>query len=288
MIRFSIRRFGVGFIIATIALASNAAVAASTLERVRDRHAIVFAYRDGAAPFSFKDRGGNVRGYSVELCTRIAADIQRALKLPQLDVQWIAVDADSRIDAVTAGRADAECGTTTITLSRMERVDFSVPIFVDGAALLVRAKSPVQRVADLKDRRVAVIAGTTTERALRAALDVAGTTATIVAVGKPEEGAAAVHDGRADAFAGDRLVITQLLSRFDENALAILPDDFSFEPYGIVVRRDDPEFRLAVNRALVGIYKRGDIDAIFQRWLAPLGRPSALLNAMFYLNSLPE
>jgi glutamate/aspartate transport system substrate-binding protein len=83
-------------------------------------------------------------------------------------------------------------------------------------------------------------------------------------------------------------VITQLISRFDENALAVLPDDFSFEPYGIVVRREDPEFRLAVNRALVGIYKRGDIDAIFQRWLAPLGKPSALLNAMFYLNSLPE
>ena len=79
-----------------------------------------------------------------------------------------------------------------------------------------------------------------------------------------------------------------MLSRFDENALALLPDDFSFEPYGIVVRRDDPEFRLVVNRALVGIYKRGDIDAIFQRWLAPLGKPSALLNAMFYLNSLPE
>jgi ABC-type amino acid transport substrate-binding protein len=286
--RFSLCRIGVGFIIATIALASNAACAASTLERIRDRHAIVFPSRAGAAPISYKDRGGNVRGYSVELCTRIAADVQRVLKLPQLDVQWIAVDADSRIDAVATGRADAECGTTTITLSRMERVDFSVPIFVDGAALLVGAKSPVQRVADLKDRRVAVIVGTTTERALRAALDVAGTTATIVAVGKPEEGAAAVHDGRADAFAGDRLVITQLLSRYDENALAILPDDFSFEPYGIVVRRDDPEFRLTVNRALVGIYKRGDIDAIFQRWLAPLGKPSALLNAMFYLNSLPE
>jgi ABC-type amino acid transport substrate-binding protein len=281
-------RLGIGFVIAMFAWMSSAALAATTLERIRDRHAIVFAYRDGAAPFSFKDRDGKVRGYSVELCSRIAADLQRALKLPQLDVQWIAVDADSRIDAVASGRADAECGTTTITLSRMERVDFSVPIFVDGAALAVRARSPVQRVADLDHRRVAVIGGTTTERALRNALGVAGATATIVLVAKPEEGAAAVHDGRVDAFAGDRLVITQLLSRFDENALAVLPDDFSFEPYGIVVRREDPEFRLAVNRALVGIYKRGDIDAIFQRWLAPLGKPSALLNAMFYLNSLPE
>ena len=267
---------------------SGAAFAATTLERIRDRHAIVLAYRDGAAPFSFKDRDGKVRGYSVELCTRIAADVQRLLKLPQLDIQWLAVDADSRIDAVAAGRADAECGTTTITLSRMERVDFSVPIFVDGAALAVRGRSAVQRIADLDKRRVAVIGGTTTERALRAALDVAGATATIVLVGKPADGVAAVNDERVDAFAGDRLVLTQMLGRFDEKALAILPDDFSFEPYAIVVRRDDPDFRLAVNRALVGLYKRGDIDAIFQRWLAPLGKPSPLLNAMFYLNSLPE
>lgn len=288
MTRTQIFRLGFGFVAATFALASNVAFAASTLDRIRDRHEVVFAYRDGAAPFSFKDRDGKVRGYSVDLCVRVATAVQRLLKLPRLDVQWVPVDAASRIDAVVTGRADAECGTTTITLSRMARVDFSVPIFVDGAALAVRAKSPVQRIADLNGRRVAVIGGTTTERALRAALDVAGASATLVMVTKPEEGAAAVHEGRADAFAGDRLVIMQLLSRFDENALAVLPDDFSYEPYGIVVRRDDPDFRLAVNRALVDIYKSGEIDPIFQRWLAPLGKPSALLNAMFYLNSLPE
>jgi ABC-type amino acid transport substrate-binding protein len=162
-----------------------------------------------------------------------------------------------------------------------------VPIFVDGGALAVRAQSPVQRLADLKGRRVAVIKGTTTERALTTALGVAEVQATIVPVAKPEEGAAAVRDGRADAYAGDRIVLTQIMLRSGD-ALAVLPEDFSFEPYAIVVRRDDPDFRLAVNRALVGMYKRGDIDAIFQRWLAPLGKPSALVNAMFYLNALPD
>ena len=231
-----------------------------------------------------------MRGYSVELCTRIAADVQRALKLPQLDVQWIAVDSNSRIDAVATGRADAECGTTTITLSRMERVDFSVPIFVDGAALAVRAKSPVQRVGDLSDRR---------RRRHRRHDDRAGRCAphsTLPA--RPRRSSLSANrkrarrpctTRRADAFAGDRLVITQLLSRFDENALAILPDDFSFEPYGIVVRRDDPEFRLAPSTARWSAStSAATSDAIFQRWLAPLGKPSALLNAMFYLNSLPE
>lgn len=272
---------------AGLALAALAASAfAGTLDRIRDRHTIVFAYRDGAAPFSFKDRDGKVRGYTAELCTRIAAAIQRQLGLPSLDVQWFPVDADNRLEAVASGRADAECGTTTITLSRMERVDFSVPIFVDGAALAVKAQSPVKRIVDLGGRRVAVIPGTTTERALRAALDLAEAKATIVPVIRPEEGAAALRDGRVDAYAGDRIVLTQMMLR--GNDLAVLPDDFSFEPYAIVVRRDDADFRLAVNRALVSFYKRGDIDQVFQHWLAPLGRPSPLVNAMFYLNALPD
>ena len=266
----------------------DSASAATTLERIRGRHAIVFAYRDGAAPFSFRDRSGNVRGYSVELCTRIAEAIRQQLRLADLEVEWIAVDAATRIEAVAAGRADAECGTTTITLSRMEHVDFSVPIFVDGGTVAIPAKSPVQRLADLKGRRVAVIPGTTTERALLNALKVAEASATLVPVARPEDGAAAVREGRADGYAADRLVLTEILERAADGTLGLLTDDFSFEPYGIVVRRDDPDFRLAVNRALVGMYKRGDIDAIFQRWLAPLGKPSALVNAMFYLNALPD
>jgi ABC-type amino acid transport substrate-binding protein len=276
------------FACATVLLAALAAAdaAAGTLDRIRDRHTIVFAYRDGAAPFSFKDRDGKVRGYTAELCTRVAAAIQRQLGLPSLDVQWFPVDADNRLEAVASGRADAECGTTTITLSRMERVDFSVPIFVDGAALAVKAQSPVKRIVDLGGRRVAVIPGTTTERALHAALDLAEAKATIVPVTRPEDGAAALREGRADAYAGDRIVLTQMMLR--GNDLSVLPDDFSFEPYAIVVRRDDADFRLAVNRALVGFYKRGDIDQVFQHWLAPLGRPSPLVNAMFYLNALPD
>ena len=269
-----------------LAALAAADAAAGTLDRIRDRHTIVFAYRDGAAPFSFKDRDGKVRGYTAELCTRVAAAIQRQLGLPSLDVQWFPVDADNRLEAVASGRADAECGTTTITLSRMERVDFSVPIFVDGAALAVKAQSPVKRIVDLGGRRVAVIPGTTTERALRAALDLAEAKATIVPVTRPEDGAAALREGRADAYAGDRIVLTQMMLRGDD--LSVLPDDFSFEPYAIVVRRDDADFRLAVNRALVGFYKRGDIDQVFQHWLAPLGRPSPLVNAMFYLNALPD
>ena len=263
--------------------------ASATLDRIRASGTITLAYRAGAAPFSFADRDGHVRGYSVELCTAIAASIQQALKLPSLKVVWQPVDAANRLDAVADGRADAECGTTTITLARMEQVDFSVPIFVDGGSVLLRAKSKIARLAELRGRKIAVIPGTTTEQALVAALNVQGAPATLVPVTDAAQGTAMLRTGKVDGYASDRVVLAELVLRsVNGREFEVLPADFSYEPYGIVVRRDDPDFRLAVNRALVDLYKRGGIDPIFQRWLSPLGPPGPLLHAMFYLMSLPD
>ena len=273
-----------------VALAAPPVQAAGpTLDRIRASGSITFAYRDAAAPFSFADRDGRVRGYSVEICNAIADAIQKLLKLPSLKVTWQPVTADNRLDIVASGRADAECGTTTISLSRMEKVDFSLPIFVDGGSVLVRAKSRLWNLADLKGRRVAVIAGTTTEQALVGALNVQQAPATLVPVKDAAEGVAMLIAGKVDGYAGDRIVLADIRLR-SPNArdLLLLPADFSYEPYGIVVPRGDPDFRLAVNRALVELYKHGGIDPIFQRWLAPMGKPGPLLHSMFYLNSLPD
>lgn len=270
-----------------VAVATTAT--SSTLDRIRANGTITFAYRNQAPPFSYADRDGRVRGYSTEICNAIAASIQRKLNLPTLNVVWQPVDAANRLDAVASGRADAECGTTTMTLSRMEKVDFSLPIFVDGGSVLVRAKSKIGKLADLRGRSIAIIAGTTTEQALANALTVEGAAATLVPVKDAAEGAALLTSGKVDGYAGDRIVLARLKTSLAGGPeLALLPVDFSYEPYAIVVPRDDPDFRLAVNRALVELYKRGGIDPIFQRWLAPLGRPSPLLHSMYYLSTLPE
>lgn len=270
-----------------VAVATTAT--ASTLDRIRANGTITFAYRDQAAPFSYADRDGRVRGYSAEICNAIAASIQRKLKLTTLNVVWEPVDAAHRLDAVASGRADAECGTTTMTLSRMEKVDFSLPIFVDGGSVLFRAKSKIAKLSDLRGRSIAVIAGTTTEQALATALTVEGAPATLVPVKDAVEGAALLTSGKVDGYAGDRIVLARLKASLSEgHELALLPVDFSYEPYAIVVPRDDPDFRLAVNRALVDLYKHGGIDPIFQRWLAPFGRPGPLLHSMYYLSTLPE
>lgn len=272
------------------AVPGSAEAASPTLERIQKSGAIRLAYREQVMPFAFKDRDGKVKGYSVELCERVAKSIQQALRLTALNIEWQPVNAATRLETIASGRADIECGTTTITLSRMEKVDFSVPIFVDGGGLLVRptGDKPIH-LADLKGKKIAVIGGTTTEQALSRALDVIEAPATLVPVKDGAEGVAAVLSGRADGYAGDRIVLAGFKVRDPRaSGLVFVENDFSLEPYALAVRRDDPDFRLAVNRALVGLYKSGEIDAIFLRWLGSLGRPSPLLHSMFYLNSIPD
>ena len=188
-----------------------------------------------------------------------------------------------------SGKIDIECGTTTIALSRMELVDFSVPIFVDGGSVLTRYDAKITRLADFDRKRVAVIPGTTTETALKRELAIVDAKAELVPVNDGAAGVSLLAAGKVDGYAGDRIVLISLraLSR-DPSSLALLGADFSFEPYALVVRRDDPDFRLAVNRALVGLYRSGEIDTIFERWLGALGAPGPLLHSMFYLSTLPE
>jgi ABC-type amino acid transport substrate-binding protein len=271
------------------ALPDTAAAASPTLDRIKERGSIVFSYRNAAPPFSYKDREGRIKGYSVDLCLHVAGVIQKELAMPELKIEWVSVEAATRLEAVATGKVDADCGTTTISLSRMQTVDFSVPIYVDGGGVLVRGKKKPTRMADLKGKRVAVIGGTTTEQGLARALNALGASATLVPVTNGPEGMALLERGEVDGYAGDRTVLANLKLRAPKpDALTFVTGDFSYEPYGIALRRDDPDFKLAVNRALVGLYRTGDIDAIFQQWLGALGRPGTLLHAMFYLNTLPE
>jgi glutamate/aspartate transport system substrate-binding protein len=285
-------RIPIATLVATLVLHAAVCYAAApspTLDRIKDARAITLGYRSDAAPFSFKDRDGRVLGYSVELCARVATAIQKELGLAEMKVLWEPLEAAGRIAAVASGRVDVECGTTTATLSRMKAVDFSLPIFVDGGGILVRTKSKLGRVADLKGKKIAVIGGTTTEEAIVRALNALGGAAILVPVKNGAEGMQQLLRGAVDGYAADRVVLAGLRQRQARpTEFGFVAGDFSFEPYALVVSRDDPELRLIVNRTLAGLYRSGDIDPIFQRWLGSLGRPGPLLHSMFYLNTLPE
>lgn len=260
---------------------------ADTLKKIRDSKTITMGFRTDSPPFSFTGPDGQPAGYTVDLCKRVAASIERTLG-GSLAVKWVPVTSANRFDQVTSGAIDLECGNTTVTLGRQERVDFSNMTFVDGGAVLVLAESKLGRLSDLAGKTVGVKPGTTTETSLRAALKEKLIDARVVNVKDESEALAALNDKRIDGYAADRVVLVGnvALARSDIK-YTLLQDDFSFEPYALMMRRD-PAFRLAVNRGLVQVYRSGAIKEIFDRWLAPLGKPGPLLAAMFYLNTTPE
>lgn len=276
-----------------VALFAAGAVHAQALEgrlkKIAETRTINIGVRADAMPFSFMMAGGSPEGFMVDLCQRVVRSIASQLKLTELNVSWVLVTVQSRFDAVAKGNADMECGASTITLSRMRLVDFSSVTFVESTALLVRAGAGVRSISDLAGRRIAVIRGTSNERAIAAQLKRRQLNTTLVVVGSGEEALAALESGKADAFASDRLLLVGAVAKAkDPRALALLPDQLSIEPYGIVLPRGDAALRLAVNTALARVYASGEIDEIFRRWFGQFGPPPAIIDAAYLLGSIPE
>jgi glutamate/aspartate transport system substrate-binding protein len=260
-----------------------------TLKKIKDTGTLVIGYRENSRPFSFVGTDGKPTGYSIELCQRIAAAVQQELGLQDLNIKYVPVTVENRIQAVVNKTVDIECGSTTITLSRQEQVDFTNPTFLDGGGLLVMAGSGINGIGDLGGKRVAVIPGTTTEPVLKAALQRGFLVASTVPVKDHNEGLAVLETGMADAYASDRTILIGLgFGAKDPKKLALAEQMFSYEPYGLMLPRGDAAFRLTANRALARIYRSDQIGLIFGKWFGSLGRPTGLLLAVYLINGFPE
>ena len=260
-----------------------------TLKKIKSSNTITLGYREASRPFSFAGDDGKPAGYSVDLCTRVAASIGKQLALPALAVKWVKVNVDTRLQAVVRGTIDLECGSTTASLSRQEQVDFSLLTFVDGGSLLATDASGIRGVSTLGGKRVAVIPGTTTERTLAEALRKTSVTATIVSVKDHDAGVAALDSGAADAYASDRVILIGVgrTSKSPEK-LTLVTEFFSYEPYGLVLRRNDAAFRLSVNRALATLYRSADIAPLYEKWFGSMTTAGPIIGAMYLINGLPE
>ena len=271
------------------ALAAPVAAQTGTLEKIRKQVAITMGYTEGSAPFSFTDAGKQPQGYSVDLCRAIASGIRAQLGLASLETRWVALTIHNRLEAVKSGRVDIECSTTTWTLSRQADVDFSLITFVDGGSILTRVESEAGRLSDFYGKRIAVITGTTTEKALRESLASRSIKAEVVTVTARAAGLQLLDQGKVDGFASDRIVlIGVVLTSKTQSAFKLLDEDFSVEPYALALPRGDTEYRLAVNRVLARLYRTGDIQKIYDRWLGGLGPPSLLLSAAYFIQGLAE
>ena len=279
------------FAIATLFCAASALAQGidGRLKKIADTKTINVAYRIDATPFSFVDDSKQTVGFTVDLCKRIVNSIERQLNITGLKVNWVPVTVQTRFEAITKGQADMECGSSTVTLSRFKTVDFSSYIFVESTGVLVMADSNIRSLSDMSGKKIAVIGGTTNERAVNEQIKRRQLNTTVIKVKNGDEALAMLEGGKADAYASDKMLLVGTATRAkDPKKLALLPDELSFEPYAITLPRNEAALRLAVNTGLAQLYSSGEVSEIFNRWFGGLGSPSMLVRAVYVFGSIPD
>ena len=267
---------------------SGRAADIATLDRIKHDKAIRIAYREDAPPFSLKNNLGEPSGFMVDLCRAVAKKLTQQLQIPSLSVVYVPVTSVNRFDAIKEHKADLLCEPTTETLSRREAVDFSIPTFVDGASLMIRADGP-HDLQSMAGKKIGVLAGTTTEEALRNSLKEAGVTADVVEAKTHADGLAMLDDAKITAYFADRSILAFLIKDSKAPDKLMLADDFlTVEPYALALPHGDEAFRLAVDRALSHIYRSDEIDRIFQATFANEAKPSQILQTLYLIAGLPD
>ena len=273
-----------------LGLVGTANAASDTLKRIKDKGEIRIGYRQAMEPFSFESQEGQAVGYSIDLCKRVATAVQTDLGLKELKTTYVPVTISDRFDAIASGKIDILCAASTITLGRMEQVDFSVMTFVTGGGIMSRTSGPIGNASELAGKTVAVVAGSTSETAFATFLKDNFIEAKVVKADSLEAAKQKLEAGEVDAVAGDQIaLIGQMVASGDPRAYTLAEDLYSYEPYGLAMARGDAEFALVVNRALERTYRTGQFKGIYDQWFGRIGlRPTPVLQAMFAIFSFPE
>ena len=263
--------------LAAVLLASGAAMCAAqsapppaelvgTLAKARQTGSIAIGYRDSSIPFSYLSAHQLPIGYSIDLCKAVVEAIGEEVGRP-LAIQWVPVTSASRIGAVMSGQVDLECGSTTNNVARQKQVAFSPTIFVSGTKLMVPKGSAIQTFRDLGGKRVVVTAGTTNDAAMRALSQRFGIAFSLVVAPDHAASFAMLAAGQVDAFATDDVLLYGLLAQNKAQADYRVTGDFlSYEPYGVMYRRDDPQLAQAVDASFRELAASGEIGRLYDRW----------------------
>jgi glutamate/aspartate transport system substrate-binding protein len=250
-----------------------------SLKTIHDRGTILIGVREASIPFSFLNKARQPIGFSVDICRGIATDVAAALNVDLLEpdapawqkgvrIIYVPVASDERLPKVISGAVDLECGSTTATETRAKTVAFSPVFFLAGTKLLVRKDSGIESYRDLTGKTVVASAGTTNGDAMKR-LSARGTPAFTV-VEAPDLPAAydVLATGKAVAFASDDILLSAMVAtKPDGKQFAVVGDYLSYEPYAIMLRRDDPEFADLVKRSFERMASDGTLHALYNRWL---------------------
>ena len=287
---------------ATTALALVAAPAfaqdlTGTLKKIKDSGSITLGHRETSIPFSYLDDKQQPVGYSMDLCAAIVEEVKKELQMTQLAVKFNPVTSQTRIPLMANGTIDLECGSTTNTLSRQKEVAFAPTTFITGTKLVVKKSSKIKSYKDLKGKTVVVTQGTTNERAIKALSDKENLGIKFLNAKDHAESFLTVESGRAVAFSMDDVLLYGLVAKTkNPKDFEVVGDYLSFDPYGIMFRKNDDGFGVVIRRTLANLMRSGEINKIYDKWFVgklPSGETLAmpmqpLLKSAFTLQALPD
>ena len=281
-------RVGFAALLALITAAVSCEASAGTIDRIRQDKVIRIAYRIDAPPFSYKDKLGEPAGFMVDLCRAVAKNLAQQLSLPSVSVSYVTVTAVDRFEAIQQNKADLLCEPTSATLSRRAMVDFSIATFVDGASLMIGLDGP-HNLQALAGRKIGVLAGTTTEEALRNSLRSAGITADVIPAATHAEGLSMLDDEKISAYFADRSILLFLIRDSKAAEKLKLADVYlTVEPYALALPRGDEDFRLEVDRALSHIYRSAEIGPILVHTFGENSQMGSMLQMAYVVSGLPD
>jgi len=299
MLKFSKLATLLAAVVATTSLATPtfAQELTGTLKKIKDAGSITIGHRETSIPFSYLDDKQLPIGYSMDLCMAIVEEVKKELAMPTLAVKYNPVTSQTRIPLMSNGTIDIECGSTTNNLTRQKQVAFAPITFVTGTKLLVKKSSKIKTYKDLKNKTVVVTQGTTNERVIKALSDKENLNIKFLNAKDHAESFLTVKSGRAAAFSMDDVLLYGLTAKDDKpKDFDVVGDYLSYDPYGIMFRKNDGDFAIVAARALANLMRSGDINKIYDKWFInklpsgeTIGMPmSPLLKAAFVLQAFPE
>ncbi|CAB3837444.1 Glutamate/aspartate import solute-binding protein [Achromobacter anxifer] len=257
--------------IAALAVAVAGTAAAQqldgTLKKVADTGSITIGHRETSIPFSYYDGKQKPVGYSIDICERIVKAVQTRLNRSDIQVKYLPVTSATRIPLMGNGTIDLECASTSNTLDRQQQVAFSVTTFVTGNRFLSQKSSKLRSIDDLKGKVVASTSGTANIRQINELNETRGLGMRIVPVKEHAEGFLMVETGRAAAFVMDDILLYGLIANAKQpDRYEVSSESLSIEPYAIMLRRDDPQFKALVDDTIKALYASGEFEALYDRW----------------------
>ena len=253
--------------LAALALAVPASAQEGTLKKIKDTGSITLGHRDASIPLSYYDDKQRPIGYAMDLCHRIVDAVKKELKMEKLDVKYQLVTSANRIPLMANGTIDLECGSTTNNLERQKQVWFTITHFVTANRYVAKKSSNIKSLADLKGKTVVSTAGTTNIKQITELNTQKNLGASIVSANGHPEAFLMVETGRAVAFVMDDILLYSLVAQSrSPKDYVISAEALSVEPYGIMLRKDDKEFKKLADETLTRVYKSGEVNKIYDKW----------------------